>query len=260
MPRFSANLGFLFPEVDFLDRFAAAAAAGFKGVEFADPYSYPIEELRSRLVGLDCVLFNLPMGQTGEMGIACLPERTEEFRAGVPRALEIARALSCPRLNCIAGLAPPAADRARLRSTLARNLAWAARALAPDGITLLLEPINAIDRPGFLVDGCQLALEIIAEVGAPNLRLQLDLYHHHMAAGRPPPLERILPSVGHVQFADAPGRHEPGTGEVDLPALFHELDRLGYGGWVGAEYRPTRRTEETLGWLAQPSLTASVPR
>jgi hydroxypyruvate isomerase len=262
MPRFSANLGFLFNEVGFLDRFAAAAAAGFKGVEFSDPYSHPVEDLRSRLVGLDCVLLNLPMGDRsrGDMGIACLPERIEEFRAGVPRAVEIARTLGCQRLNCIAGLAPPDADRARLRATLARNLAFAARALAPEGMTLLLEPINSIDWPGFFVDGCQQALEIIAEVGAPNLRLQLDAYHHFMSTRRPPPLEGLLPFVGHVQFAGAPGRHEPGTGELDCAALFAELDRLGYSGWVGAEYRPTRRTEETLGWLAQPSLTARGPR
>jgi hydroxypyruvate isomerase len=251
MPRFSANLGFLFTELPFLDRFAAARRAGFAGVEFADPYSHPPGQLQDRLGDLACVLLNFPMGDRtrGDMGIACLPERTAEFRDGVVRAVAIARALRCPRLNCIAGLVPAGAERARLRATLIENLRFAVG--AAEGLTVLLEPINSvIDWPGFFVDRCRDAVAILAEV--PGARLQLDVYHYRTTEGVMPPLEELLPITGHVQFADVPGRHEPGTGTVDHGALFAALDRLEYDGWVGAEYRPTRRTGETLGWLSPP--------
>jgi hydroxypyruvate isomerase len=254
MPRFSANLGFLFPELPFLDRFAAAAAAGFRAVEFANPYSHDAAALAQRLRAHDlaCVLLNMPMGDRGrgEMGIACLPDRTDEFRASVARAADAARALGCPSLNCMAGRQPAGADPAALRRTLVGNIRFAARQLARAGLTLNLEPLSTVEFPDIFVRGSAQAVDIIREVAEDNVRLQFDAYHMHIMEGDVPGrLAALLPLIGHVQFADVPGRHEPGTGEVDHRALFSHLDALGYTGWVGAEYRPSRRTEETLAWL-----------
>jgi hydroxypyruvate isomerase len=254
VPRFAANLGFLFPERPFLERFAAAAQAGFRAVEFADPYAQPGE--LARLLdahALECALFNLPMGDRarGDRGIACLPDRVDEFRAGVALAVDAARALRCPRVNCIAGVRPPGADGDVLRATLVANLRFAARAFAGAGLTLCLEAINERDVPGFFLCSAALAVEVIGEVGADNLRLQFDCYHMQIIEGDPAAsLDRLFPLVGHVQFADAPGRHEPGTGTIPYDRLFAQLDGLGYRGWVGAEYHPSKkRTEDTLGWL-----------
>jgi hydroxypyruvate isomerase len=247
-------LHFLFGEHSFLDRFGAAARAGFQAVEFPDPYSYPLEVLAERLRthALRCVLLNFPMGdrKKGEMGLACLPERREEFRAAVPKAIEAARQLGCPRLNCMAGRQPPHADPDELRATLTENLALAARACASAGLELTLEPLNTVDYPDIFVSRAQQAIDVIHSVGATNLGLQFDCYHLQIMEGSlSEPLERFLPMIRHIQIGDVPGRHEPGSGTIDHGQLFALLDRLGYPGWVGAEYVPSRRTEETLGWL-----------
>jgi hydroxypyruvate isomerase len=255
MPRFSANLNFLFPERPFLERFAAAAAAGFQAVEFPDPYSYDRDDLDARLRqhGLLCVLLNLPMGQRaqGEMGLACLPDRRAEFRAGVATAIETALHLRCPRMNCLPGRQPAGADPRELRATLIENLRFAAGEFSRAGLRLCVEPINTVDVPGFLISGSQQAADLLAEVGAENVELQYDCYHMRvMGDDLLPALTRFSSIIGHIQIGDVPGRHEPGSGEIPYPRLFQHLDRLGYAGWVGAEYRPSRRTEETLAWKA----------
>ena len=252
MPRFAANLGYLFPEHDFLDRFEAARRAGFRAVEFAAPYAYPPEEIAMRLLdnALECILINLPSGERskGDFGIACRPGREEEFRDGVARGIIYAQALRVPKLNCISGTVLPGEDPARLREILVANLRFAARALRAAGLDLVLEPINTYDVPGFLVSRSPQAVEIIAEVAEANLGLQCDIYHTVMMGDDPAgTLESLWKWVRHIQFADAPGRGEPGTGKIDFPPLFALIDRLGYGGWVSAEYRPSRPTPETVG-------------
>jgi len=255
MPRFAANLSMLWPELPFLDRFEAAARAGFTAVECQFPYAWPAEALAGRLRRhrLALVLHNLPAGdwERGERGIACLPGREEELRAGVERAVAYARALGCRQVNCLAGAAPPGEDPARLRATLLANLRRTAERLAPEGIRLLVEPLNVHDVPGFVLAGTGSALSLLEEAGAGNLALQLDAYHaHRMGEDVVASLELALPRLGHVQIADAPGRHEPGTGQVPWPAFFARLDALGYPGWVGCEYLPLTTTEAGLPWLA----------
>jgi len=256
MPRFAANLSLLFTEHDFLGRFAAAAAAGFKAVECQFPYDWPVEQVveAMRAAGLPMVLHNLPAGDwgAGERGIACHPERVEEFRAGVHKALSYARALDCPQLNCLAGIAPAQTDPEVIRSTFIDNLRYAADALAADGRRLLVEPINTFDIPGFHLSRSAQALELIEAVGADNLLIQFDLYHAQRMEGElAGTLSRHLERIGHIQIADNPGRHEPGTGEINFPFLFAHLDAIGYRGWVGCEYLPAAGTVEGLGWLAR---------
>jgi hydroxypyruvate isomerase len=255
MPRFAANLTFLFTEVPFLDRFAAAARAGFKAVEYMSPYEHPADEIAARLAenGLEQVLFNLPPGDWagGERGIAVLPDRTEEFRAGVARALGYARTLNCPQVNCLVGIVPAGLDPARAEETLVSNLAYAAGALGAAGIRLLIEPINdVVDIPGFFLTRTRQALAIIDRVGSDNLRVQYDVYHMQVMEGD---LARTIAAnlkrIGHIQVADNPGRHEPGTGEINYPFLFDHIDRLGYDGWIGCEYRPVETTAAGLGWM-----------
>jgi hydroxypyruvate isomerase len=254
MPRFDANLTMLFNELDFLDRFAAARKAGFRGVEYLFPYAYRKQELAELLEinGLTQVLHNLPAGDwtKGERGIACLPERVGEFQQAVGTAIEYAHALKCTQLNCLAGIAPAGADGEAVRSTLVSNLRFAAAQLKAAGIRLLLEPCNTQDIPGFYLNHSHQALEIIEEVGSDNLFLQYDIYHMQIMEGNlAPTIERNLSRIRHVQLADNPGRHEPGTGEIHYPFLFALLDRLGYSGWVGCEYQPTRGTVAGLAWL-----------
>ncbi len=254
MPRFAANLTMLFNEVEFLDRFAAAASAGFKGVEYLFPYAYPKDELAERLRAHDLVqaLHNLPCGDwdAGDRGIACHPDRTGEFQDGVGQAIDYAAALGCTRLNCLAGIAPAGAAPDRLRETFVANLRFAAAALAEAAITLVTEPINTRDIPGFYLCRSDQALAIIDEVGAPNLALQYDVYHMLIMEGDlAPTIERHLDRIAHVQIADTPGRHEPGTGEINYPFLFDHLDRLGYEGWIGCEYKPAAGTTDGLGWV-----------
>jgi hydroxypyruvate isomerase len=254
MPRFAANLSMLFTQAPFLERFELAARAGFTAVECQFPYEAPAAEIRARLDahGLAMVLHNLPAGDwaAGERGIAGLPGRTAEFRAGVARAIGYAHALGVPRLNCLAGVAPAGVDDGLVRRTLVDNLRHAAHELGAAGLQLLVEPINTFDVPGFAVSRSAQALALLDEVGADNAFLQYDVYHAQRMEGElAATLRAHLPRIGHVQVADNPGRHEPGTGEIRFGFLFDELDALGYAGWVGCEYRPATNTEAGLGWL-----------
>lgn len=255
MPRFAANLGFLFAELPFERRFGAAAAAGFAAVEFAQPYDREPREIAELLEAnaLAMVLFNLPMGDkaAGDFGIACLPGREDEFREGVASAIAYARALGNERVNCIAGKAPAGADPALVRATLLANLRHAAVEFARAGLTLLVEPINSLDVPGFCLARQAEGAALLAELAAENAGLQYDIYHAAMMGDDPVEgLARFAPVIRHVQFADAPGRHEPGTGRVDIAGCFRCLDAMGYAGWVAAEYRPKGPTAESLAWLA----------
>jgi len=257
MPRFAANLSMLFTEVPFLDRFERAARAGFEAVEFLFPYAHTPEEVRARADAhrLQIVLHNLPAGDwdAGERGIACDPARVAEFRAGVAQAVTYATALGVPQLNCLAGKAPAGVDAATLRRTFAENLRFAAAELQKAGLRLLIEPINPFDIPGFYLNRTDQALDILDEVGAGNAFVQYDIYHAQRTEGElAATLERHLPRIAHVQLADNPGRHEPGTGEINYPFLLAHLDRIGYPGWVGCEYKPTGATEAGLGWLRNP--------
>lgn len=254
MPRFAANLSMMFAEAPFLDRFARARAAGFAAVEFLFPYEHPAKEIAHRLrdSGLSQVLFNAPPGDwaAGERGCAALPGRSEEFREGIKRALEYAEALSCPLLHVMAGLAPASAPRDRLLATYAVNLAWAAEECAKSGVKPVIEPINHRDIPGFFLNTTDEAAAIIEAVGPERLGLQFDLYHCQVTEGDlVPRLERHLPLTSHMQVADTPGRHEPGTGEVNWPYVFRRIDELGFTGWIGCEYRPAGATEDGLGWF-----------
>lgn len=250
MPRFAANLTTMFTEVEFPRRFDRARAAGFKGVEFLFPYAYPPEDvgLWCETAGVHCALFNLPPGdfEAGERGITALPGREDEFRSSVDRAIDYARALGGRRVHAMAGLRQAGATI----ETYIDNLRYAARRLAAEDIELLIEPINPRDMPGYLLASQHEALAIIAAVDEPNLRLQCDLYHLQIISGDlSRTLERDLDRIGHVQIAGVPDRHEPDCGEIAYPAIFALLDRLGYAGWVGCEYRPRGRTEDGLGWL-----------
>ena len=253
MPRFAANLTMLFNEQPFLDRFAAAAAAGFEGVEFLFPYAWPAEQIAERLKanGLVQVLHNLPPGDwdAGERGIACHPDRVDEFQAGVGRGIEYARALGCPQLNCLAGIRPEGVSPERALATFIDNLRFAATQLRSAGLRLLIEPINTFDMPGFFLNRTDQAADIIERVGADNLFIQYDIYHAQRMEGElANTITHYLPRIGHMQLADTPGRHEPGTGEINFPFLFRHLDELGYGGWIGCEYRPQADTASGLGW------------
>lgn len=256
MPRFAANLSFLYAEHGFVERFAAAREDGFAAVEFHFPYAYDMRELAEALrrEALETVLFNLPPGDwaAGERGIACHPQRVQEFQDGIALAIEYARALGCPRLNCLAGLRLAGVGEARMRETLIENLRFAAFALKHAGIELLMEPINSRDMPGFFVNTTRQALDVIDAVGSDNLRLQYDIYHAQVMEGDlAHTLETNLKRIGHIQLADNPGRHEPGTGEINFPFLLRHIDRLGYDGWIGCEYQPLTTTTAGLGWLKE---------
>jgi hydroxypyruvate isomerase len=255
MPKFDANLTFLFNELPFLDRFAAARKSGFLGVEYMSPYEAAKTEIAARLKdnGLTQVLFNLPVGDwgKGERGIAILPDRVDEFKRGVEKALDYAAALSCKQINCLAGLAPKDADESALRKTFVGNLAYAASELGQSGIRLLIEPCNTRDMPGFFLNRSGQALELIKEVGSDNLFVQYDVYHMQVMEGDlARTIETNLARIAHLQLADNPGRNEPGTGEINYPFLFAHLDKIGYRGWIGCEYRPRSTTVEGLGWFS----------
>jgi hydroxypyruvate isomerase len=253
VPQLAANLTMLFGELPFLDRFEAAAKAGFKAVEYLFPYPFEASALRQRLDDHQVlqVLHNLPAGDwaKGERGIACLANRDEEFRAGVGQAIEYATTLRCTRLNCLAGILPSDADPAEARATFIQNLKYAAARLEAAQIRLLIEPINTRDIPGFFLSGTHQALEIMDAVGSDNLFLQYDIYHMQIMEGDvAATIERQLARIGHMQLADVPGRHEPGTGNIPYEPLLKFIDRLGYTGWIGCEYVPKSGTVEGLEW------------
>lgn len=254
MSKFAANLSMLFTEVDFIDRFKAAADAGFKGVEYLFPYDYPAADIKQRLDanGLSQVLFNLPAGDwgAGERGIACHPNRVEEFRAGVDKAIEYAKVLGNTQVNCLVGIKPDGVSDDEAHKTVVENLRFAAENLKAAGILLIAEPINTRDIPGFFLNRTEQALALFDEVGSDNLKLQYDIYHMQIMEGDlAPTIEKHLARIAHVQLADNPGRHEPGTGEINYPFLFAHLERLGYDGWIGCEYKPKAGTTQGLGWL-----------
>ncbi|MGJ4918524.1 hydroxypyruvate isomerase [Bradyrhizobium oligotrophicum] len=254
MPRFAANLTMLFNELPFMERFAAAKAAGFSGVEYLFPYEFDKAELREQLArhGLTQVLHNLPAGNwaAGERGIAILPDRVDDFRDGVRRAIEYARALDCRQLNCLVGIAPDDADPRELNQVLVRNLRFAAIALKAQGIKLLIEPINTPDIPGFFLNRTAQALQLISDVESDNLFVQYDIYHMQIMEGDlARTMQKHLARIAHIQLADNPGRHEPGSGEINYPFLFRHLDAIGYSGWIGCEYKPLTTTADGLGWM-----------
>jgi len=254
MTQFAANLTMLFTELPFLDRFERAARAGFKAVEFLFPYDYPVAEIRNRLVAnrLELVLHNLPAGDWagGERGIACLPDRVAEFRDGVAKAIAYGTVLGVPRINCLAGKTPSGHSDETIRDTLVGNLRFAAAALKEVNIKLLIEPINTFDIPGFYLSRTGQALAIIDEVGSDNLFVQYDIYHAQRMEGELiATMTKNLARIGHIQLADNPGRNEPGTGEIAYERVFAALDRIGYDGWIGCEYKPATTTEAGLHWL-----------
>jgi hydroxypyruvate isomerase len=258
MPRLAANLTMMYTEHPFLDRFKAAAEDGFTGVEFLFPYEFAAAELKSRLddSGLEQALFNAPPGDwaAGERGIASLPGREGEFERGFDQALEYAAALGNRKLHVMAGLIRPEQDRAAHRETYLKNLASAARAAASAGITVVIEPINTRDIPGFFLNRQDEAQAVCAEVGADNLKVQFDIYHCQIVEGDiAVKLQRDMAGIGHIQIAGVPDRHEPDLGELNYPYLFERIDALGYTGWIGCEYRPKAGTSAGLGW-AQPYL------
>jgi hydroxypyruvate isomerase len=255
MPRFAANLSMMFNEVPFLDRFALAAKAGFKGVEFLFPYEHPAAEIAARLKdnGLQQVLFNAPPGDwaKGERGMACHPGREPEFRDSIMRALDYAGALGCPRLHVMAGMVPPGVAQGTLTSLYAINLAWASERAIAQGVKCCIEPINQRDMPGYALTGIANGIQVIEAVGPERLGLQFDLYHTQITEGDLVPRARAaLPYIAHMQVADTPGRNEPGTGEVNWPFVFAQLDAMGYRGWIGCEYRPAGETLAGLSWFA----------
>jgi 2-dehydrotetronate isomerase len=271
MPRFAANLSLLYPELAFSARFAAAVQDGFKAVEYLFPYAYRATEIAAWLAdnGLQQVLFNAPPGNwdAGERGIACLPHRVAEFRSGFLQALEYAAVLQCPRIHVMAGLAPLNAVSETLMATYQANLHWAAVEAASCGVSVMIEPINGRDMPRFFLQHQAVAHQIVKEIGAANLQVQMDLYHCQIVEGDvATKLRQYLPTgrVGHIQIAGVPERHEPDTGELHYPYLFNLLDELGYTGWVGCEYRPARGavengTRDGLGWITAALGAGHVP-
>jgi hydroxypyruvate isomerase len=254
MPKFCANLTMLFNEVGFLDRFEKAAKAGFKGVEYLFPYAHPKEQLVEKLntFGLIQALHNLPAGDwnNGERGIACLPGRENEFQEGVAKAIEYAKALKCPQVNCLAGLSPEGVSADKVRRTLVDNLRFAAAALEKEGIRLLVEALNHKDVPGFYLVRTADVLALIKDVGHRNVYVQYDVYHMQVMEGNLiNTIQANLEKIAHIQIADNPGRSEPGTGEINYPNLFKAVDAAGYKGWIGCEYKPSGKTEDGLGWL-----------
>ena len=254
MPKFAANLSMMFNEVPFPERFAAAAKAGFKGVEFLFPYDYTPAEVAGWLKEnkLENALFNLPPGDfaAGERGIASLPGREQEFRDGVAKAIDYALALGTPKVHCMAGLFPAGADRAKHRAVYVENVRYAAQEMAKHGRMLVIEPINPRDIPGYFINTQAEGHAICKEIGLPNLKVQMDFYHCQIVEGDlTMTFKNNFAGIGHVQIASVPTRNEPDQGEINYRHIFKLLDEMGYDGWVGCEYRPRGRTEDGLGWL-----------
>ncbi len=253
MPKFAANLTMLYNEVDFMDRFKAAADDGFKGVEYLFPYAYPAADLAAKLkeFGLTQVLHNLPAGDwaAGERGIAVDPSRVEEFKKGVDTAIEYAKVLGTERINCLAGKVPAGVTKEQAHATFVSNLKYAADKLKAAGIPLLIEPINTFDIPGFFLNYTAQAAAIIDEVGSDNLFIQYDIYHAQRMEGElANTFKKYQSRIAHVQLADNPGRNEPGTGEINYPFMFKFIDGAGFDGWIGCEYKPAGNTSAGLGW------------
>ncbi|MFC3108148.1 hydroxypyruvate isomerase [Undibacterium arcticum] len=255
MTKLAANLTMLFTERAFLDRFEAAAQAGFRGVEFLFPYAFHADQIADKLnlYQLDLVLHNLPAGnwEAGERGIACHPDRVGEFKEGVDEAIRYARVLGVKQLNCLVGIVPPGVSQESAYNTVVSNLKFAADKLKAEGIRLLIEPINTFDIPGFFLSHTKQAVEIIKATGSDNLFVQYDIYHMQRMEGElVNTIKANLPLIKHVQLADNPGRFEPGTGEINYRYLFAQLNEMGYDGWIGCEYKPKAGTVEGLGWRA----------
>ncbi len=255
MVKFAANLTMMFKEVEFLDRIDRAAACGFEAVEFLFPYDYPAAEIKSRLDrhGLTLALFNMFAGDWagGERGFAARPGKRAEFRASVEQALEYARALGCARLHTMSGVTAQEPDRAACEAAWVENLAWAADRAAEAGVTLLIEPLNTRDMPGYFVSRQDETLALIDRVGRANVKLQFDVYHAQIMDGDiTRRIERLAGRYAHVQIASVPDRHEPDEGELAYDHVFAAFDRVGYDGWIGCEYNPRGATEAGLGWFA----------
>jgi hydroxypyruvate isomerase len=258
MPRLAANLSLLFAERPFLERFSAARAAGFRYVEYQYPYEFSPHDVAAaaREAGVQVVLHNVPRGQAhrGEHGTACLPGRESAFRADLERAVEYAAAAGCPRLHCLAGVVPADADRSALHATYVANLKFAAARLQREGMKLLIEPVSERTAANYFLGSSAQAIRVLDEVGADNAFLQYDLFHMQLLEGNlTATVERLLPRIGHMQLADAPGRHEPGTGEINFAFVLQRIDALGYAGWMGCEYNPQGDTVAGLKW-ARPYL------
>ncbi|MCG9681641.1 hydroxypyruvate isomerase [Vibrio sp. Isolate23] len=254
MAKFAANLSMLFTEVDFLERFDAAAQAGFSGVEYLFPYAFDAEQIKQKLEqnNLTQVLFNLPAGDwdAGDRGIACDPSRIEEFQSGVALAIQYAKVLGNTQVNCLAGITPAGISQQDAHAAFVINLRYAAQALQEAGLRLVIEAINTRDIPGFFLNTTEQAKAVIKEVGSDNLFIQYDIYHMQIMEGDlAPTMSANIGQIAHVQLADNPGRHEPGTGEINYPFVLKHLDELGYQGWVGCEYKPKTTTTEGLDWL-----------
>jgi len=255
MSKFSANLSMLFSEVDFLERFGKAAGNGFSAVEYMFPYDWPAEQILELLKSnsLEQVLFNLPVDEwaAGVRGIACIPGREQEFQENVERAIGYAKVLQCPRVNCLVGLTPADEDPERVTETLVTNLRYAADALAKENITLLVEALNSRDIPGFHLVGSQETIDLIDATGHANIMFQYDIYHMQRMEGELiNTVTALMDKIGHIQLADNPGRHEPGSGEINFTNVFKAIDAAGYDGWIGCEYIPAGDTEAGLGWMA----------
>jgi len=254
MPKFNANLSMMFNEVPFLERFGAAAKAGFKGVEFLFPYDFRPQQIRDELDRhrLEMVLFNMPPGDfaAGDRGLACDPARATEFKDGVGKSLEYAKVLGAKRLHVMAGLKPRGVADETMRETYLQSLRYAGAEAAKAGLEILIEAINTRDIPGFYLNTSDQAFDVMHYANVPNLRFQYDIYHMQIMEGDlAPTIEKNLAKIGHMQLADTPGRHEPGTGEINYDFLFRHIDKVGYTGWIGCEYRPAGRTEDGLGWM-----------
>ncbi len=252
--KFSANLSFLFNEVPFLDRFEAAKNAGFTAVEYMFPYEFDAHELKARLdvLGLQQVLFNMPVldWESGGRGLLILPDRVSEFRESVRTAIHYARILGVKQVNCLCGLIPAVGKGSVIAKTAVENLRYAASELGAEGIRLLLEPINYFDMPGFYLNTADQAEALIAEAGSLNIFIQFDIYHQQRMCGEIiATFLRLKDRIAHIQIADSPGRHEPGTGEINYANVFRALESAGYDGWIGCEYRPKTTTLEGLGWM-----------
>lgn len=256
MPKFAANLSMLFTELGFLDRFGAASSAGFKGVEYVSPYDYPASQIAELLQKnkLTQVLFNLPPGNwaAGERGIGCHPDRVGEFQDGVGRAIDYAKVLGNKQINCLSGILSKDVAPEKAEETLISNLRFAATKLKEAGILLIAEPINTYDIPGFFLNRSAQAISIFDRAGSDNLRLQYDIYHMQRMEGElAKTIERLIPRIAHIQIAGNPNRTEPDQGEINYAYLFALIDKLGYQGWIGAEYKPAKTTVEGLSWLTR---------